>query len=98
MVEAYDEAHLHVWPELLRELESFGVREYSIFRRDQQLFLYMHIEDFQVLVDRLSVSEVNLRWQEAMAPYFEPVPGKRTDEPFAMMKEVFYMRGSLDTE
>jgi len=98
MMDAYDEAHLHVWPELMKELESLGVKEYSIFRRDQQLFLYMHIADFKELVDRLSVSEVNLRWQEAMAPFFEPVPGLRADEPFAMMKEVFYMHGAVNAE
>lgn len=89
----YDEAHQHVWPELLRELESFGVSEYSIFRRDQQLFLYMHVADYEELTRRLEVSDVNLRWQEKMAPLFEPVSDLRPGETQAMMKEVFFMKG-----
>ena len=91
--EEYDEAHRHVWPELLRELESFGVSEYSIFRRDQQLFLYMQVADYDDLTRRLEVSDVNLRWQETMAPLFEPVPDLRPGESQAMMTEVFFMKG-----
>jgi len=93
MIEAYEEAHRNVWPELLRELEDMGIAEYSIFRRDHQLFLYMQVPDFQHVLRCMAASEVNQRWQRAMAPLFEPVPGKRPDEPFAMMTEVFYMSG-----
>jgi L-rhamnose mutarotase len=93
MIEAYEEAHRNVWPELLRELEGMGVREYSIFRRGQQLFLYMQVPDFQHVLRCMAASEVNLRWQKAMAPLFEPVPGKLPEEAFAMMTEVFYMAG-----
>jgi L-rhamnose mutarotase len=93
MTEAYDEAHRHVWPELLAELQRFGVREYSIFRRGQQLFLYMHVPDFQQLIKQLAESDVNLRWQQTMAPLFERVPDLAAEETFAMLTEVFYMPG-----
>jgi L-rhamnose mutarotase len=93
MTEAYDEAHRHVWPELLAELESFGVSEYSIFRRGQTLFLYMHVPDFEELTKRLATSDVNLRWQQKMAPLFEAVPDLQPGEVHAMMPEVFFMPG-----
>ena len=92
-LQEYDRVHQHVWPELLRELESFGVREYSIFRRGQQLFLYMHVPDFAKLVSQLAESEIDRRWQRSVADLFEPVPDLQADEPFAMMQEVFYMPG-----
>jgi len=98
MIDAYEEAHRKVWPELLRELEGIGVREYSIFRRDQQLFLYMQVPDFQHFLRCMAASEVNQRWQQAMAPLFEPVPGKRPEEAFAMMTEVFHMPGDRSAE
>lgn len=93
----YDEAHRQVWPELLAELESFGVCEYSIFRRDQQLFLYMQVADYGELIKHLEASEVNRRWQTTMAPFFEPVPGLRPGERQAMMTEVFFMKGRSKT-
>jgi len=98
MIEAYEEAHRDVWPELLSELRHFGITEYSIFRRGQQLFLYMHVPDFQQVLERMAASEVNRRWQQAMAPLFEPVPDKLPGEAFAMMSEVFYMSGDLPSE
>jgi L-rhamnose mutarotase len=98
MIEAYEEAHRNVWPELLRELEAMGIAEYSIFRRDQQLFLYMQVPDFQHVLRQMAASEVNRRWQQAMAPLFEPVPGKRPEEAFAMMTEVFHMTANRPAE
>jgi len=95
--EEYDEVHRHVWPELLAELEAFGVTGYSIFRRGQQLFLYMHVADYGELTKRLAASEVNLRWQEKMAPLFEPVLDLQPGEAQAMMQEVFFMPGASST-
>jgi L-rhamnose mutarotase len=92
--EEYDEAHRHVWPALQRELEEFGVREYSIFRRGLQLFLYLHVPDPKVLFQLLEKSDVNRQWQLAMAPLFEPVEDLLPEEPFAIMREVFYMPGT----
>ena len=92
----YEEAHRHVWPELLRELESFGISEYSIFRRGQQLFLTMRVPDFEILQEQLAESEVNLRWQQYMAPLFEPVSDLEAGETLATMQEVFYMAGCQD--
>src|ERR1700735_1292040 len=74
MEDAYDEAHRHVWPELIHELTSCGVRNYSIFRRGQTLSLYMNVPDFDELTRVLAESEIDRRWQRVMAPIFEPVP------------------------
>jgi L-rhamnose mutarotase len=89
----YDESHQHVWPELLRELERFGVTEYSIFRRGQRLVLYLRVPDFKQLMTELAASEVNQRWQKKMEPLFEPVDDLMPGESIAMMHEVFYMPG-----
>ena len=91
---AYDEAHTHVWPELIAELQACGVREYSIFRRGCELFLYMLVPDFEALLLHLAASDIDRRWQQAMAPLFEPVPSLGEGESFAMMEEVFYMQGA----
>ncbi len=89
----YDERHHHVWPELLGELAAAGVREYSIFRRGQELVLCMLVPDFNAFLDRMAASEVNRRWQEFMSPLFEPVPSLVPGEGIATMQEVFYMAG-----
>ncbi len=89
--EGYERDHKNVWPELLAKLKEVGISDYSIFRRGQDLVLVMLVEDFEGAWDKLGKEPVNLRWQQEMAKYFEPVGDLQPGERFAMMKEVFYM-------
>ena len=88
----YDESHSAVWPEMLDLLKRSGISEYSIFRRDELLFLYMHVEgDFDAMWDKIDKDPVNRRWQQAMGAYFVSDHGARPGERFPMMREVFYL-------
>ncbi|MGD0737586.1 MAG: L-rhamnose mutarotase [Terracidiphilus sp.] len=88
---AYEEAHRAVWPEMLALLKSAGISEYSIYRRDELLILALRATDFEATWRRIENDPVNLRWQEAMAPYFAPLDGLRAGERFPMLEEVFYL-------
>ena len=90
-IEGYERDHEHVWPELLARLKAVGVSDYSIFRRGQDLFLVMRVTNFEAAMKELDKDPVNLRWQQEMAKYFEPVPDLQPGERLAIMKEVFYM-------
>ncbi len=87
----YDAAHRNVWPALLSKLKEVGVSKYSIFTREQDLFLVMQVDDFDAAWHSLDQDPSNLKWQQEMGKLFEPVPGLKPGEKFAMMKEVFYM-------
>jgi L-rhamnose mutarotase len=89
-IEEYEREHQRVWPELLAKLKEVGISDYSIFRRGQELVLCLRVDDFEKAWGELDRDPVNRRWQEFMGRLFEPVPGKRDDERFAMMKEVFH--------
>jgi L-rhamnose mutarotase len=89
--EEYDRAHANVWPELLGKLMQVGISNYSVFRRGQELFLVMEVEDFDRAWDALAKDPVNQRWQKEMGRLFEPVPDQQPGERFAMMKEVFHL-------
>jgi len=90
-VEEYDREHTRVWPELLAKLKEVGISDYSIFRRDQELFLCMRVDDFERAWEALDRDPVNQRWQQFMSRLFEPVPDLASGERFAMMKEVFFL-------
>ena len=89
--EAYEASHRAVWPEMLALLKSAGISEYSIYRRDELLILALRAVDFEATWSRIENDPVNLRWQQAMAPYFAPNEGLRPRERFPMMEEVFYL-------
>ncbi|MDE3061912.1 MAG: L-rhamnose mutarotase [Acidobacteriota bacterium] len=88
---AYDEAHRAVWPEMLALLKRAGISEYSIYRRDELLILALRAEDFDATWSRIENDPVNLKWQQAMAPFFAPNEGLRPGERFPMLEEVFYL-------
>ena len=76
---------------MLDLLKGAGISEYSIFRRDELLFLTMHVENFDATWAMIENDPVNLRWQQAMSVYFAPLGGLRPNERFPMMEEVFYL-------
>jgi L-rhamnose mutarotase len=88
-IEEYEREHTRVWPEMLRKLKEVGISDYSIFRRGQDLFLCLTVDDFERAWTELDRDPVNQRWQQHMSRLFEPVPGLNPGERFAMMKEVF---------
>lgn len=96
--QAYDEAHRRVWPELIAELRAAGICEYSIFRRNQELVLYMKVTCFDSFLKYVDNSDVDRRWQQNMASLFTPVPSLRDGERFAIMEEVFHMSKDKTSE
>lgn len=88
----YDKAHAAVWPEMLALLKRAGISEYSIFRRDELLILYLHVDgDFDAVWDQIDPDPINIRWQQAMSAYFLPAQETRPGERFPFMQEVFYL-------
>jgi L-rhamnose mutarotase len=90
-IEEYEREHKQVWRELLLKLKQVGISDYSIFRRGQDLFLSLRVDDFDRAWDELDRDPVNQQWQAKMSRLFEPVPDKLPGERFAMMQEVFHL-------
>jgi len=92
-IEEYKAHHEAVWPEMLDALRRNGWHNYSLFMRDDGLlFGYFETpESFQAALDGMAKEEVNARWQEFMAPYFEGVAGATADEMMVELEEVFHL-------
>lgn len=91
-IEEYKARHQAVWPDMLQALRETGWHNYSLFmREDGLLFGYLETEDFDAARAEMDVREVNSRWQAEMAPFFEALEGKRPDEGFILLEEVFHL-------
>src|SRR6516225_8602661 len=92
-LDEYKRRHEHVWPEMLDALRRTGWRNYSLFlRKDGLLFGYLEAPtNFQTALADMAKEEVNTRWQEFMAPYFESLEGARPDEMMLELEEVFHL-------
>jgi L-rhamnose mutarotase len=92
-IDEYVKHHESVWPEMLDALRRTGWHNYSLFMRDDGLlFGYFETpEGFQAALDGMSKEQINVRWQEFMAPYFEGIGGGHADENMIELKEVFHL-------
>lgn len=88
--EEYEEAHRNLWPEMREMLKRGGISEYSIFRRNNLLFLTFKAADFEATWSQFDHDPVNLRWQQAMAQLLAPQE-VRPGERFPMMEEIFFL-------
>lgn len=92
-LEEYKAHHKKVWPEMLAALRRTGWHNYSLFLRDDGLlFGYFEApESFQAALAGMSKEEINDKWQEFMAPYFENFGGAHADESMVELEEVFHL-------
>ena len=91
-LDEYKERHRDVWPEMLAALRDTGWRNYSLFLRDDGLLIgYCETPDFQAAVAGMQDKEVNARWQEMMAPYFEQLGTGAADTSMQPLEEVFHL-------
>ena len=89
-LDEYKRAHESVWPEMLDALRRHGWHNYSLFLRDDgTLFGYLETPgSFQDALDGMASEEVNARWQDEMAPFFE---GVHADAMMEQLTEVFHL-------
>ncbi len=92
-IEEYKKHHENVWPEMLEALRRHGWHNYSLFMsKDGLLFGYFETpESFQAALEGMAQEEINTKWQEFMAPYFEGIGGKHADEMMIELEEVFHL-------
>jgi len=94
MMDEYIRRHAEVWPDMLQALSETGWSNYSIFldRADGTLFGYFETPDLAAAKAGMAAREVNERWQADMAPFFIALDGKRPDEGFLMLEQVFFLQ------
>jgi L-rhamnose mutarotase len=92
-IEEYKRHHENVWPEMLEALRAAGWHNYSLFMaEDGLLFGYFETPaDLATANAGMAAAEVNARWQQFMAPYFESPNNARPDQMLVQLHEVFHL-------
>ncbi|MFN2463167.1 MAG: L-rhamnose mutarotase [Candidatus Dormibacteria bacterium] len=84
----YAVRHDQIWPDLVTALKAAGISNYSIFRRDLDLFGYLECSDMAAL-ERLPQEPVMQRWWAAMADLMDTHPDHRPVQ--VQLGEVFHL-------
>ena len=96
LLDEYTRRHAAIWPEMAQALADTGWRNYSIFARPDGLLVgYVETEDLAAAQAAMEATEVNARWQADMARFFVGLDGRRPDEGFQLLPEIFHLEDQL---
>jgi L-rhamnose mutarotase len=70
--EIYKQKHDEIWPELVEQMRSGGIRNYSIYRHGLTLFAYLERDDTAPAPSEPDA--LTWRWWKMMEPYMECNP------------------------
>jgi len=92
-INEYKRHHAEVWPEMLNALRRTGWHNYSLFMdKEGTIFGYFETpESFQAALDDMAQEQINAKWQDFMAPYFEDLGDAHADESMVELEEVFHL-------
>jgi len=94
-LDEYRARHAAVWPQMLREIEASGRRNYSIFLTDDGLLVgYFETDDLAASDAYLAASEIAARWEADMSEFFQGLDG-RADQGFTRVPEIFNLTDQL---
>ena len=98
LLDEYRSRHATVWPEMLREIEASGRRNYSLFLADDgELVGYFETDDIEASERYLAESPVAPRWEADMARFFVALEG-RADQASERLTEVFNLEDLLTAQ
>ena len=90
-IQDYLNAH-KVWPEMEKAISDAGIADYSMFvRRDGLLVGIFEAEDPEASLRKLAGTDVNRRWQDHMAEYFES-SGDLRESGVQWLEEYYYLK------
>ncbi len=82
---------------MLEALRASGWRNYSLFVRDDGLLVgYVVADDLARAQAAMAATEVNSRWQAEMSRFFTGLAGRRPDEGFLVLDEIFNLDDQLE--
>jgi L-rhamnose mutarotase len=95
LIEAYEQRHQDIWPEIRDSILQSGIQSLEIYRIENRLFMIMDTsEDFTLESKTLMDAEnpVVQEWEQQMWKYQQALSTAKAGEKWIRMKEIFNLR------
>lgn len=91
-IEEYLEYHRNVWPEVLEQITTSQIRNYSIFQFGEQLFSYFEYvgDDFEADMEKMAAHEPTQKWWAIQEQLQIPYPERKSGEWWMQIPEIFH--------
>jgi len=91
----YTRQHVRIWPEIAAAIAAAGIRNYSIFHFQGELFAYYEYvgppAEYEARMQALAEAPRMREWWDLMEPMQLPHPARAAGEWWARMAEVFHV-------
>lgn len=92
LIEAYEQHHRNVWPEVLDSIKQAGIVDMEIYKVSTRLFMIMKVDEGFSFEKKLQIDKGNpkvLEWEELMERFQSRLPFAENDEKWVPMKQIF---------
>ena len=88
----YERLHADVWPDVLAQIATSNIRNYSIYRYGELLFSYFEYvgEDFEGDMAKMAQDSTTQKWWDVCKPLQTPLHNRAEGEWWASIPEVFH--------
>ena len=94
MIKTYKRLHSAVWPDVLAQIKTSNIRNYTIFLREPEnlLFAYWeyHGSDFDADMAEMAKDPRTKDWWTYTAPCQSPFATRKDGDQWSIMEEVFH--------
>lgn len=91
-LEEYRRLHANAWADVLKMIKECGIRNYSIYHKDDMMFSYFEYvgDDFEADMTKMAADKTTQKWWDVCKPCLEPLETRAEGEFWANMEEVFH--------
>jgi L-rhamnose mutarotase len=94
-LDEYKKHHAEIWPEIAAAIHAAGIRNYSIYYRDGQLFGYYEYhgpdDEFEARMQLIADAPRMKEWWDLMGSMQIPDPDRAPGSWWSPMEEVFHL-------
>ena len=94
MIKTYKRLHSAVWPDVLAQIKSSNIRNYTIFLREPENLLFgyweYHGSDFDADMAEMAKDPRTKDWWTYTTPCQSPLATSKDGEQWSIMEEVFH--------
>jgi L-rhamnose mutarotase len=91
-IQAYDEYHKSVWPEIKESLKDAGILDMEIYRTGNRLFMILKVSDEFSFEKKAVLDGANPRvqeWETLMSQFQKPLSWAKPGEKWLLTERVF---------
>ncbi len=92
LINAYEEYHKKVWPEILQSIKDSGIEKLEIYRVHNRLFMIMETDSTFSFDRKTQMDASNNKvqeWEELMWKYQQGLPFAQPGDKWMLMKKIF---------